>query len=138
MAVKGLSGAVVSSGLRRYSFLYDFTALGGSTAAKTLTAADGSVLQLAAGAVVLSAAVQVVTLLVGGVGSTVNIGVTGSTSALLAANVLATLGLDVVQSKPLLNGFASATATSVLLTPAVNALTAGRLFVHILASDPGV
>lgn len=118
-----------------YQFVYDFSVLGGATGTIPLTASDGA---LPNNFVVQNVLVDMITGLIGGVGSTVALTTGQTVNDLVAATVVAgapwsTTGLKA--TLVLMGTIATLIKTTSTRSPAivvaVNALTAGKFNVFI-------
>jgi len=113
-------------------FMYDFDALGGVASALTLTDAAGNAQQLPDNALITSATWDVTTALASGGSATVALGWTGTAAGIKAATAFdnAAYVAATQVSGLVVNGKMSA-ASSVLLTIATAALTAGKMYLYI-------
>ncbi len=138
LTVSMLRGATVVK-----SWLYDQAVQGGATSALVLTDPNGNALQIPAGTLALRGWVEVETS-IGATGGAANvsIGVTSTAGAFRAATATGALGSGVLlpfNGTVVHNGTEAAapvchkfgTAIDVILTPDTNALTSGKLYVHI-------
>ena len=112
-------------------FMYDFGTQGGAASAITMTDQDGNAQTLPDNALITSATWDVVTPLAGS-GSTVALGWTGTAAGIKAATAFdnAAYVAATQASSLVINGKMSA-ASSVLLTIATAALTAGKMYLYI-------
>lgn len=119
------------------TFMYSFATQGGATSAITLTDLNGAAQSIPAKCLVIGGWINTTTGVTGGAGATAALGYTGSAAGLLAATLVsnaifaspdtATATL-ITAATPL----KTTAATSLTITPAVNALTAGVVKVEVL------
>jgi len=117
-------------------YLYDYSALGGGTGAKTLTDADGGTQTIPDNAVVLRCIQETVTTLGAAAGTpTVKLGITGNDDAFVGATNYNEAGMvtEIITSRaselPL--KINNSSGVSVLATIASNSLNAGKFYLWI-------
>ena len=113
-------------------FMYDFGTQGGATSAITMTDQDGNAQTLPDNALITSATWDVVTPLASGGSATVALGWTGTAAGIKAAADFdhASYVAATQASSLAINGKMSS-ASSVLMTIATAALTAGKMYLYI-------
>lgn len=138
-----IRASLVGGATKVLTFLYDFSVLGGSTSAKTLTAINGDALQLPAYCSVVRGWIEVVTAVAATGGAcNVAVGVTGTAAAFRTATAKATYADNAVlafNGSQVHNGTEAAapvahrytSATNVIATPDTNAVTSGKFYVHL-------
>lgn len=136
-----IRATMVGGATKVLTFLYDYSVLGGTLSAKTLTAVNGDALQLPAYCGIVRGWVEVVTAVTSAGGANVSIGKTGTAAAFRAATAKATLAdnaLLAFNGSVVHNGTEAAapvcvrntTAVSVTATPDTTALNGGKFYVH--------
>jgi len=111
-------------------FMYDFSTQGGAVTAITLTDKAGAAQTIPDNAVMVGTWFEGNTTITSGGSAQIALGVTGAATALKAATVISDGGFAATAVTALsINKTTS--AVSVLLTPSVAALTAGKFFVWI-------
>ncbi len=119
------------------TYMYSFAALGGATTTLTMTAPSGAAQSIPTKCIVVGAWINEFTGVLGGAGTTISLGYTGSAAGFMAAT-LVTNGIfatpDTVTTT-LVTAAAplkTSAATSVTMTIAINPVTQGLVYIDVL------